>query len=32
MINVADFLLGLVTGAVLAFLFEVWRVWRADHD
>jgi hypothetical protein len=24
MINVADFLLGLVTGAVLAFLFEVW--------
>ena len=32
MINVADFLLGLVTGAVLSFVFEVYRVWRGNRD
>lgn len=26
--NMADFLLGLVTGLILAFAFEVYRVWR----
>lgn len=32
MINVADFLLGVVTGGVIAFVFEVYRVWRGDRD
>ena len=31
MINVADFLLGVVTGGVIAFAVEVYRVWRGDH-
>jgi hypothetical protein len=30
--NMADFLLGLVSGLILAFAFEVYRVWREGKD
>jgi hypothetical protein len=31
--NWADFLLGLTTGAIAAFLLEVYRAWRrGKHD
>lgn len=33
MINLADFLLGMVFGAVAVFLFEFYRVWwRSRND
>ena len=32
MINIADFLLGVVFGAVIAFVFEVYRVWRRNKN
>jgi hypothetical protein len=30
--NMADFLLGLITGLVIAFAFETYRVWREGKD
>jgi hypothetical protein len=30
--NMADFLLGLVTGLVIAFAFEAYRAWREGKD
>jgi len=32
MINVADFLLGVVTGGVIAFAVEAYRVWQGGRN